>query len=183
MGENRAFSSQVLVGDAITLRPLRDSDSPFIVIAGNDPETQKWLPLPTPYTPEDARRFINEISIATLAAGTGIVFAIEWKGVFVGCIDIKRAEWLNGVCEIGYWTMPESRGRGLMSQALAHLSSWVLLEQGFARVEVRVAVENFASQRVAQKAGFVREGLARRAGRVHGGRVDLIIYSKVLEDL
>lgn len=157
------FPSRVLTRGAITLRPLRDTDAPHITVAGNDPETQKWLPLPTPYTLDDAKQFITEIAPATLKAGAGIVFAIEHENEFVGCIDVKRAERLNGNCEIGYWTMPEHRGRGFMSQALAVLSKWVLLEQGFARVEVKVAVENRSSQRVAEKAGFMREGVARGA--------------------
>ncbi len=169
--------------DGVTLRCLRKSDATQIAVAGDDAETQKWLPLPTPYTIEDANYFIDEIAVATLAAGTGIVFAVEQDDMFVGCIDVKRAEWLNGTCEIGYWTMPEHRGRGFMSQALDILSKWVLLEQGFARAEVRIAVENLSSQRVAEKAGFIREGIARQAGRVHSGRVDLVIYSRVSSDL
>lgn len=183
MSEEKVFPTQPITQDAFTLRMLRASDAPSIAIAGADAATQKWLPLPTPYTIEDADHFIGEIAVAIQAAGTGIVFAIEQGNVFVGCIDVKRAEWINGNCEIGYWTMPEHRGQGYMSQVLAMLSKWVLLEQGFARVEVRVAVDNFASQRVAEKAGFIREGVARQAGRVHGGRVDLVIYSRVLSDL
>lgn len=62
------------------------------------------------------------------------------------------------------------------------LSQWVLHQQGFSRVEVRVAIENYSSQRVAEKAGYVQEGIARQAGRVHSGRVDLIIYSRVSDD-
>ena len=162
---------------------LLASDAPSIAIAGDDAETQKWLPLPTPYTLDDAKRFIHEIAPATLKAGTGIVFALERNDMFVGCIDVKRAEWLNGDCEIGFWTMPEHRGRGFMPQGLDILSRWVLLEQGFARVEVRVASKNYSSQRVAEKAGFIREGIARQAGRVHGGRVDLVIFSRVSSDL
>ena len=79
--------------------------------------------------------------------------------------------------------MPEHRRRGYISQALDLLSAWVLIEQGLARVEVRVAVENLPSQSAAEKAGFVREGIARQAGRVHSGRVDLVIFSRVSSDL
>lgn len=182
MSEKKVFPTQSINLDAITLRPLRDSDAPLVAGAANDSETQKWLPLPTPYTLEDANHFIAEISVATLAAGTGIVFAIEQDNMFVGCIDVKRAEWLNRNCEIGYWTMPEHRGRGFMPQALGMLSQWVLHQQGFCRVEVRVADGNYSSQRVAEKAGYIREGIARQAGRVHGGRVDLIVYSRVWDD-
>ncbi len=183
MSESNVFPAQLLQHDAIILRMLRDSDAPLITIAANDPEIQKWLPLPTPYTVDNAKWFINEHAVSAHTSGTGIVFAIEQNNTFVGCIDIKRTEWLNGNCEIGYWTTPEQRGHGYMVQALGMLSKWVLVEQGFFRVEVRVATENRASQRVAEKAGFVREGIACQAGRVHDGRVDLVIYSRVSNDL
>ena len=58
-----------------------------------------------------------------------------------------------------------------------------LREHGFERMELRAATGNLASQRVAEKAGFVREGVARNAGRVHAGRVDLVVYSLTRADL
>jgi len=45
------------------------------------------------------------------------------------------------------------------------------------------AAANHAALRVAKKAGFHREGVARAAGYVHGGRVDLVILSLIQEDL
>jgi len=180
---DQVFPTDSFGSDLITLRMLNEDDAPAIAIACNDVEIQKWLPLPTPYTIESARWFVNDHATKTQEAGTGIIFAIDHAGDFIGCIDVKRAEWINGECEIGYWTMPEHRGHGYMAQALDILSRWVLLSQGFTRTYVRVAVENIASQRVAEKAGFIREGIARQAGRVHSGRVDLVIYSKVTTDL
>ncbi|GLY97984.1 GNAT family protein [Actinoplanes sp. NBRC 103695] len=53
----------------------------------------------------------------------------------------------------------------------------------FERVELRIAPGDTASQRLAAKAGFVREGVARNAGFIHGGRVDLVIHSLVRADL
>jgi len=57
-----------------------------------------------------------------------------------------------------------------------------VLGQGFARVEVRTVVGNVGSQRVAQKAGFRRQGVLRRAGYTHGGSVDLVVLSRIAED-
>ena len=57
-----------------------------------------------------------------------------------------------------------------------------MLGQGFARVEVRTVVGNVGSQRVAEKAGFRREGALRRAGYTHGGPVDLVVLSRIAED-
>lgn len=65
--------------------------------------------------------------------------------------------------------------------ARSSLSLWGVLAIG--GVEVRAAVENLSSQRVAEIAGFIREGIARQAGRVHSGRVDLVIFSRVSSDL
>lgn len=183
MEETKVFPRVPLHDDEITLRELRGSDAPLISNACNDPDTQRWLPLPSPYTLKDAMWYIEEFAKKAQTSGNGIVFAIEAKNNFVGCIDVKRAEWLNRDCEIGYWTAPEQRGYGYMTRALDVLSKWVLSEQGFCRVEVRAAVENLASQRVAEKAGFTREGIARKAGRVHTGRVDLVIFSRVDYDI
>jgi len=183
MEETKVFPTVTLDDYGITLRELRASDAPLITIACNDPEIQRWLPLPSPYTVEHAEWYIREFANKAQSSGRGIVFAIEVKNNFIGCIDIKRAEWLNGNCEIGYWVALEQRGFGYMSLALDLLSRWVLREQGFCRVEVRAAAENMASQRVAIKAGFIREGIARKAGRVHDGRVDLVIFSRVQDDI
>jgi RimJ/RimL family protein N-acetyltransferase len=78
---------------------------------------------------------------------------------------------------------PWGRGCGVATTATRVISSWTLREQGFERVEVRAATGNLASQRVAEKAGFVREGVARNAGHVHDGRVDLVVYSLTRADL
>ena len=52
-----------------------------------------------------------------------------------------------------------------------------------ARVVINAARENVASQKAALSAGFTREGIARSAGFVHGGRVDLILFGKIKADL
>ena len=70
-----------------------------------------------------------------------------------------------------------------MTSALKLLTEWILSDQGMERVEVRAATNNTASKRVAEKAGFTREGIARNAGFTHAGRVDLVIYSMVTGDL
>jgi RimJ/RimL family protein N-acetyltransferase len=69
-----------------------------------------------------------------------------------------------------------------MREAVRLLTRWVIEEQGFARVEIRVATANVASQRVAEGAGYTREGILRSAGFVHDGRVDLIVYSFIAGD-
>ena len=100
-----------------------------------------------------------------------------------GCVGLNRTDWTSRVTEIGYWTGPWARGLGHTTEAVAMLSRWALQEQDFERVELLVAPENSASARVAQKAGFMAEGIARNKGRGGDGRTDLEVWSLVPADL
>lgn len=68
------------------------------------------------------------------------------------------------------------RGKGLTTAAVVALSRWAL-DSGMERVELRIAPENLASRRVAERAGFHFEGVLRNAGFTHDGRIDLMMFS------
>lgn len=173
---------EISSGDLV-LRRFAVADLADLVEASNDSLIHLWLPLPTPYTEKHAKSFIGEYSKELLVSGRGLLRAIDVNGRFGGSIDIKKSDWVARTCEISYWSAPWARGRGVMTSALETLTKWILSEQGMERVEVRVATSNIASQRVADKAGFIREGIARNAGFIHAGRVDLVIFSMVAGDL
>jgi RimJ/RimL family protein N-acetyltransferase len=109
--------------------------------------------------------------------------AIECEGAPAGCIDVKQMVWRTGATEIGYWAVPDFRGGGVMPEAVSAYARWALTDCGLERVVVRIASGNTASVRVAEKAGFTFEGIARSAGFTHAGRTDLAIYSLVPADL
>jgi RimJ/RimL family protein N-acetyltransferase len=154
-----------------------------VVEAGRDSVTQEWLPLPTPYQEAHAIHWISTLAPEAAASGRGLVRAIDVDGRFAGSIDFKRTDWIAGVTEIGYMAAPWARSRGFVTEAVNAMSRWALVDLGLERVELRIATGNAASLRVAEKAGFHREGVARSAGYVHGGRVDLVIFSLVPSDL
>ena len=166
-----------IVGDGLVLRALAEGDIDPVADACNDPETLRWLPLPRPYGRPEARWFIDIFAPTTRDSGAGIVRAIEREGRLVGCIDVKRVDWAARTAEVGYWVAPWGRGSGVATSADPHHQRLDAARPRFERVELRAATGNLASQRVAEKAGFVREGVARNAGRVHDGRVDLVVYS------
>ena len=145
--------------------------------------TQQWLPLPRPYTHEDARAWTRRCETMR-RAGDGVQCAVALSGsdVLVGCVGLKRTDWRARVTEIGYWSVPEHRGRGYITEAVRALARWAL-ESEMQRVELLAAPGNLASNRVAVRAGFTYEGLMRNAGFVHGGRVDLGLYSLIPADV
>ncbi len=182
MGVNQRFENCNLASNLVAIRPLSRSDLRAIFTAGNDDQMQKWFPLPFPYTNSDAESFL-EFANQRQMDGSGLISAIEHEGKFAGVVDIKKADWRAKCCEIGYWSSPWVRSRGVTSVAVLMVSQWIFREVRFQRIEVRVAPENRASKRVAEKAGYVREGIARNAGFTNNGRLDLIIYSRIPSDL
>ncbi len=182
-GSAQTFGAVTLTAGDLTLRPLTDADADDVAEACQDSETLRWLPLPRPYSVVDAEWFIGTFAPRQRESGAGVVFAIESAGRLAGVIDLKHVNWAAKVAEVGYWVAPWGRGRGVASRATRALAQWAIREHGFERVELFAATGNAASQRVAQKAGFVREGVARNAGYVHHGRVDMVLFSLVPDDL
>ncbi|MFJ1751593.1 GNAT family N-acetyltransferase [Kitasatospora sp. NPDC088134] len=118
-------------------------------------------------------------------SGDGIHFAIADASSdrLMGTVGLKKTDWRARVSEVGYWTAPWARGRGIAAEATRALGRWVLMDQAFQRMELLAATENTASRKVALRAGLHREGILRNAGFVHAGRVDLVLFSLVPEDL
>lgn len=180
---DRRFPDSEIAGGGLRLRALRGGDIDDVAAACVDPLTQRWLPLPRPYTRETALAFVSDFAVAQRDSGDGVVFAVEVDGRLHGCIDLKHTDWNAATTEVGYWVAPWGRGAGLAGRAAAVLARWALTEQGMERVEIRAAVDNVASQRAAEVAGFTREGLLRSAGYTHDGRVDLVVYGLLRADL
>ena len=154
------------------MRPWREEDAPWVYQACQDPEIQRWLPdLPRPYTDDDAWAFVTD------ALGLGpYQFAITEQENLVGSIGLRVAKHETG--HIGYWCAPEARGYGTTTRALRRLCRYALDELQLERLDLMTDVDNRASQRVAEKVGFQREGVLRSHLRYPGGhRRDSVFFS------
>jgi RimJ/RimL family protein N-acetyltransferase len=81
--------------------------------------------------------------------------------------------------EIAYALLPSERGKGHSTEATQLLVDYLFLSTVVSRVQVSVSIRNKASQRVAEKAGFTREGTIRRTV---GGERDSYLYSILREE-
>jgi RimJ/RimL family protein N-acetyltransferase len=84
---------------------------------------------------------------------------------------------------IGYWLLPEARGRGHATRAVRLVSRWAYEEVDVARLGLLAAVSNRPSQRVAELAGFVREGVLRSYAEIDGRREDEVCYSLLRDEV
>ena len=113
----------------------------------------------------------------------GFAFVDESDGGFLGiglAVRIEREE--ARTVELGYIVAPEARGRGIGAEALRQLTKWALDDLGALRVELRIAVQNEGSKRVAERAGYVREGVLRSFYFKDGMRQDTEIWSRLPTD-
>lgn len=166
----RTFSTAqptVTAGD-LTLRPVAADDAADMVAALSDPDTIRFTTVPDPYRPSDAQDFLRAAAHAW-TAGTGVVVALEREGHYLGNMDLRLHDWPARIAEVGYAVAPWARGRGVASTALRALCEWAFDALALDRIEWWAYVDNPASHRAAERAGFRIEGTQR--GRVlHRGR-------------
>jgi RimJ/RimL family protein N-acetyltransferase len=117
------------------------------------------------------------------ATGRGFALAIVDPGSDrpLGSIGCRMAR-ATGVADVGYWVAPDARGRGLATMALRTLTTWVFANLHPARIELLADPGNVASQRVAEKAGFSREGVLRSYHEHRGQRIDVVMFSLLPTD-
>ena len=115
-------------------------------------------------------------------SGQGIHLAMHARDGVVGSISIFKAQWGAGTAEVGYGVHPAHRGRGYATEAVRGLAGRLLGEGPLRRIELRADAGNLASIRVAEKAGFTREGLLRGAGFEDLGPYDLVVFGRLRGD-
>jgi RimJ/RimL family protein N-acetyltransferase len=167
----------------VTLRPWsREDVDPLVACLDGEEDIVRWLDaIPQPYHEAEANSWIEQAS-SGWRDGTAAPFAVTdaVSGDLVGSVGVG---WVGDreerVGEVGYWMRQEQRGRGLTTRAVRLVSRWALQELGCERLQLRADADNVPSQRVAEKAGFTREGVLRS---VHfnprlGRRVDFVMFS------
>ena len=93
--------------------------------------------------------------------------------------NIVRGPLLSG--NLGYWINQSDNGRGLASAAVAELIRTAFDELGLHRLEAGTLVHNVRSQKVLQRNGFERFGLAPRFLKINGDWQDHILYQRLNE--
>jgi RimJ/RimL family protein N-acetyltransferase len=173
------FPVPPLADDVVSLRPWREADMPYIVLAFTDPVMERFSWRTGPYTETNAREYLAEQEEVRVR-GEGLNFALvepRDQDVVLGCASLNEVRLHQGCAAVGYWLGPEARGRGLVTHAVRLLARWAFTELGLARLELTCGPDNEASQHVAERCGFAREGLLRSHVPFKGGRRDSVIYS------
>ena len=167
----------------IVLRPSREGDAAAISEVYSEPDTRRWMVWGADL-PDDAEARANIVRAASAwEDGSWAVFRIADadSDEIIGGVNLRFRE--HDTAEISYFLRGSARGRGLATRAVRLVAGWAFESLGVERIELRVHPDNKASQAVAERVGFTREGI-ERASRVwpDGTRFDSIVFSLLPSD-
>ncbi len=151
---------EILAGNVL-IRPWQPADAESVYRACQDPDIQRWTRVPTPYQRRHATGFVTELSPKAWAEGTGAplgVFDAE-TGELLGSCGLTEIQ--AGTGEIGYWTAPWARGRGVAVTALRAVATFAFERLGVRRIGWHALVGNHTSRLVALRAGVRVHGRTR----------------------
>jgi RimJ/RimL family protein N-acetyltransferase len=163
---------------AIRLRLIADADVPAVIDACQDPEIPRWTKVPDHYGEAEAREWLaQQEADHSTGSALHLVITDASSDRLLGSAGFTGIDWEDMRAAIGYWVAAHARGRGVATRAVSLLADWGIDELGFGRVEIKAQAENERSQRVAERAGFAREGLLRSYALMKGRRRDMILFS------
>jgi RimJ/RimL family protein N-acetyltransferase len=163
------------------LRPATLADVDFLAELYADEDVRPWLASAGGY---DAGNIRKQIERFDAEPGAGGLLVIELDGEPAGALAWERVNERSRIAHLGGLAIhPDFRGRRLADEAARLLQRQLIGELGFHRLQLEVYGFNERAQRHAERAGFVREGVKRKAYRRGDDWVDGVLYGLIREDL
>lgn len=156
----------VLEGRGLRLRlwdPDRAEDVDTYLRGVSDPEFRRWNVPAQPATTRAQARAVLVARRHHFDRGTAAAFCVidAGAGTIVGHLGINAIDRSQRLARVGYWVLPEARGRHVATRALLLGSAWAFGSLGLHRLELDHAVGHTVSCRVAERGGFRYEGTMR----------------------
>lgn len=165
----------------IELRRARPEDADFLVELYTHEEVEPFL---AAVRPKDREAVAAEIERSLAEPGHYGVFVVEVDGRAAGTMAFEVANRRSRIANVGGLAVhPDFRGRRLADEAARLFQRQLIVDLGYHRLQLEIYGFNERAIRHAERAGFVREGMRRKAYWRHGEWVDGVLFGLVAEDL
>lgn len=144
-----------------------------------DPRVTRFLSWPPHSSPEATAALLRDW-VTHYEKPDHYNWVMEYEGRCIGSVSVVRQSERDEAAELGYCMGADYWNKGLMTEAVKAVLSFLLQEVGFHRVVIRHAVKNPASGKVAQKCGLTYEGTEREAFKDAKGEFLDIAYYAIL---
>jgi diamine N-acetyltransferase len=166
---------------SIELRRARADDADFLLELVTGEETRPFLGGRVSDTRGDV---VTEIERSEREPQERGWFVVEVDGERAGCVGFHRTNERNGIVEAGRFAIePRFRGRGIADEVARMFQRHLLFDLGFHRIELQIYGFNERAIAHAERSGWVREGVKRKAYHRHGEWQDAVLFGLVREDL
>lgn len=183
----------VLANEAVRLSVPTARDVDAITAACQDPAIADWTVVPSPYTRHDAELFVERFVPEGWSRGSAYNWAFREPGAvdgpLLGMVGVHFEGRAGGPdhersAELGFWTAPDARRKGLATEAARLVVDWAFDPEGLGLAVLQwvAYTGNWASRRVAWNLGFRVEGTIRRYGLQRGRRRDAWVGTLLPED-
>jgi RimJ/RimL family protein N-acetyltransferase len=166
----------------VRLEPLSARHLDDLDALAHDPDVLRFTRVPEPVPPGFARTWLARYE-AGRRDGTAEGFAaVGPDGTFLGLALAPDIDVEGRQLELGYIVAPSARGRGVATAILRQLTRWAFAELGALRAYLLIETGNAASIRVAERCGYVQEGVLRSVHLKQDRRADLTLWSRLPSD-
>ncbi|CAF1313665.1 unnamed protein product [Rotaria sordida] len=172
------IDDEIYINDLIT-----NEDIPSFVKYFNNPTLHaNLLTKPYPYTTKDGEDFIQKIKLNSLSLPRIFSIRLQTNNELIGGCGFRRSVKNERRTEIGYWLGEPYWHRGLMPKIVKRVIEIIKNEwKNLVRIEAKIFPWNKASMRVAEKCGFVFEGVLRKRTHKNGQDIDEHLYALIIE--
>ena len=167
----------IQVNEETQLRLLeeRHVEDYFALIERNKAFLQEWIDVPAYEGSVETLKAYVKQRLLHFVNGEGYHLGIWYQDALVGILDY-RMNWRGRSVELGYWLDAAMQGKGIVTQACRMMVRYAFEEHQTHKVVISCAIDNPRSRAVAERLGFVQEGILRQADRLHDRYVDMVCY-------
>lgn len=168
--------------DAVRFEPFAETHLDDVAELIRDPDVLRFTRVPDPPPPDFPRQWLTRYEEGR-REGTREAFAVvDAGGRFMGLALLVEIDREAREVELGYVVAPAARGRGVATEMLRWLTDRTFAETDAVRITLYIDIENPVSHGVAERCGYVREGVLRSIHFKQDVRIDCTIWSRLRSD-